>query len=63
MNARLLTTKEAAAFLGVKPKTLDVWRSTQRYNIPYVKLGGAIRYDLYDLEKVIADNKITFDDF
>jgi len=46
---RLLTTKEAAEFLGVKPNTLEVWRSTQRYDIPHIKVGASVRYRPLDL--------------
>ncbi|MGY6216655.1 helix-turn-helix domain-containing protein [Methylolobus aquaticus] len=39
----------AAAFLDVEPGTLNVWRSTGRYNIPYTKVGRSVRYRLRDL--------------
>ena len=40
----LLTTSEMAKLLGVKPATLEVWRATQRYPLPYVKVGRLVRY-------------------
>ncbi len=43
-------TKRAAEILGVSPGTLDVWRCTRRYNIPYQKIGRAVRYRVADLE-------------
>jgi excisionase family DNA binding protein len=46
---RLLTRKEAAAFLGVKVITLAIWKSTHRYNLPVVKLGRLVRYRPSDL--------------
>lgn len=40
----LLTEQQAADELGVKPTTLQVWRSTRRYPLPYVKVGRLVRY-------------------
>jgi predicted DNA-binding transcriptional regulator AlpA len=41
----MLTTREAAALLGLKPQTLMVWRC-QGTGPPYFKLGKwAVRYD------------------
>lgn len=42
----LLDTKEAAKFLGLKEKTLVVWRSTKHYPLEYIKVGGHVRYRL-----------------
>ena len=39
-----LDDKQAAAAIGVKPGTLSVWRSTGRYNLPYIKVGRLVRY-------------------
>ena len=53
---RLLTTKEAAEYLGISPKTL--WEWTQRGVIPRVEIPGTkSKYDLNDLEKLIQENK------
>lgn len=40
----LLTQEQAAAVLGVKPATLQIWRVTGRYALPYVKSGRLVRY-------------------
>lgn len=40
----LLSEKEAAADLGVKPHTLAVWRSNKRYDLPYLKIGRLVKY-------------------
>lgn len=45
----LLDEKQAAAFLTVSPGTLSVWRSTGRYQIPFIKIGRAVRYRRADL--------------
>lgn len=55
----VLTTAEAAAYLGLKPHTLSVWRTTKHVKIPYVKIGGAVRYRLADLEKFIEKNTVN----
>lgn len=40
----LLTRKEAAEFLGCKEITLALWKSTNRYNLPVVKVGRLAKY-------------------
>jgi excisionase family DNA binding protein len=49
VKPRLLTTDEAAEFLGVSPGTLSVWRCVARYRLPFVKIGRNVRYDESDL--------------
>ena len=41
---KLLGEKEAAEILGVTPGTLQVWRSTGRYAIPFIKVGRLVKY-------------------
>jgi len=41
---QLLTGDEAAKILDVTPGTLQVWRSTGRYTLPFVKVGRNVRY-------------------
>jgi hypothetical protein len=48
-NRDLLDEKAAADFLDLKPGTLSVWRSTGRYQIPFVKVGHRVRYRRADL--------------
>lgn len=40
----LRSNSEAAKFLGVSAGTLEVWRSTKRYVIPYIKVGRLVKY-------------------
>lgn len=40
----LLTPQETASYLGVTEKTLAVWRCTQRYGIPFIKVGRLVKY-------------------
>lgn len=46
----MLDDKAAAALLDVTPGTLSVWRSTGRYNLPFVKVGRKVRYRTSDIE-------------
>ena len=45
----LLDEKEAAYLLDTSPGTLSVWRSTGRYNLPFIKIGRNVRYRRADL--------------
>ena len=45
----LLTVKEVASILGLSPGTLNVWRTTKRYPLPYIKVGRHIRYKATDV--------------
>lgn len=46
----LVSEDQAAEIIQVKKGTLAVWRSTGRYNIPFIKIGSKVRYRLADLE-------------
>lgn len=50
----LLTAKQAAALLKVKPGTLACWRTTKRYPLKYTRVGKSIRYRLSDLQAFLA---------
>ena len=45
----LLTPGQVADILCVSPHTLAVWRSTGRYDLPYIKTGRLVRYKRADL--------------
>lgn len=53
-----LTRREAAAYLGVSEKTLGVWASNGRYEIPYYKLGNRTLYERADLDSFLASRKM-----
>lgn len=50
---KLLTPDETAKRLGILTKTLEVWRCTQRYDLPFVKVGRLVRYRENDIEAFI----------
>lgn len=52
----LMNTEQAAKYLGIKPATLAVWRSTNRRKLAFVKIGGQVRYQRKALDAFIAEN-------
>lgn len=53
----ILTVKELAGMLKVKEKTLYQWAKSKQ--IPCLKLNGALRFDLDDIQEWIASCKNT----
>jgi hypothetical protein len=53
----MLTTAQTAAFLGLHPGTLQSARSRKSLDIPFVKIGRAVRYHLQDVLEFIDANK------
>jgi len=52
-------TREAAAYLDLKPATLEVWRSTGRYELPFEKRGRSVRYRKSALDRFLAKRTYT----
>ena len=50
----LLTPEQVSECLGVSVETLNVWRCTKRYNLPYVKAGRLVRYRRSDVEAFVT---------
>jgi predicted DNA-binding transcriptional regulator AlpA len=55
---RLLSRKEAAEFLGVSETTLAIWKSSKRYPLPCIKIGGLAKYRTSDLLHFIESRTI-----
>ena len=55
---KLLNPKQAAEFLTLKESTLAIWRCTQRYDLPFIKVGRSIAYDLKDLVAFAERRKV-----
>ena len=54
----LLSTKEAATYLGLAPITLAKWRCYNTPNKPpWIDYGHAIRYRLEDLDSWVQANQ------
>lgn len=55
----LIRETDAAAYLGLAPKTLARWRWRGDRGPAYVKLGSAVRYALADLDAYIAGGAVV----
>lgn len=54
-----MSTPEAARYLGVAPNTLEIWRSTGRYSLPFEKIGSKVRYRKSALDRWLAERTTT----
>ena len=54
-----MTRHEAAEYLGLAPATLEVWASTGRYSLPFVKIGRRAFYRRSDLDAFITRRTIN----
>lgn len=50
---QLISPEQVAEILGISSGTLQVWRSTGRYNLPFVKCGGRVMYRTEDIQAFI----------
>lgn len=55
-NCELLTRKEAAKYLGLKPQTLAVWLCNKRHPLPVVRIGRLVKYKKADLDAFIQNH-------
>jgi excisionase family DNA binding protein len=58
LRSDLLNTEQAAAYLGVTSRTLEVWRCTKRHAIPYIKVGRLVKYRKAELDHWLAQQTI-----
>ena len=56
VEKRLLNIKEASEYLGISQKGL--YNMIYRREIPFIKIGGRVRFDIIDLDKWIEGQKI-----
>ena len=56
IGKRLLTPKEAAAYLGLKVDT--VYKKARLREFPSVKVGRALRFDVKALERFVEEHTI-----
>ena len=54
---RLLNEQEVSALTGIPKMTLRSHRHLRR-GLPFVKIGGLVRYDLTEVEKYLAERVI-----
>ena len=56
VGRRLINVEEAAQYLGLKAAT--VYKKTSMREIPFVKIGHALRFDVKALDRYIEQNTI-----
>ncbi len=61
MEEHLLTTEQAADYMGLRPATLETWRwSRGSDGPPYVRLSRrAVRYRRSDLDAWLRENTVN----
>lgn len=59
MIQQSITSKAAAAFLGLSEITLRHDRLTRKYGVPYFRIGRAVRYRVSDLEEYIRQRTVA----
>jgi predicted site-specific integrase-resolvase len=55
----LLNTEEVAEMLGIASHTLAVWRSEGRTDLPYIKIGRSVRYEMRDILAYLDAQRVT----
>ena len=55
----LLNEQRVADILGIEPTTLQVWRSTKRYPLEYVKVGRNVRYRASAVQSFIDSRTVA----
>lgn len=50
MNSKYLTPKELSKYLEISTQTLAIWRTNKTYPLPYIKVGGRVRYKIEDVQ-------------
>lgn len=56
----LLNNVQAAAYIGVTPGTMEVWRCTKRQPIPFIKVGRLVKYRKSALEKYLDNHTVEY---
>ena len=49
----LLTPDDVAEMLDVSPQTLASWRTTGRYDLPFLRIGRLVRYRRSDIDEFL----------
>jgi excisionase family DNA binding protein len=50
---KLLSLKETAEVLGLKPSTLYAWHSKGTLPLPVIRIGGKLLFDIRDIDRLI----------
>ncbi|WP_427500757.1 helix-turn-helix domain-containing protein [Methylomonas sp. MED-D] len=57
-NDEILNNTDAAEYIGVTPRTLEVWRCTKRYQIPFIKVGRLVKYRKSALDAFLVSRTV-----
>jgi predicted DNA-binding transcriptional regulator AlpA len=57
VEKRLLNIKELAHYIGKRPQTIRNEIARGIFPIPHIKLRGALRFDIRDIDNYIEKNK------
>lgn len=57
-NTTLLNEEQTAEILGVRPSTLQRWRSRGWTDLPYLKIRYLIRYRLSDVLEFLENSQV-----
>jgi len=60
MEEKFLNPKDVAKLLSLYPQSLANWRCKGK-NLPYAKIGRAVRYSLQDVIKFAESRKVKID--
>jgi excisionase family DNA binding protein len=58
-RSELFSNLQAAIYLGITPRTLEVWRCVKRHEIPYLKVGRLVKYRKTDLDAWLKSRTIN----
>jgi excisionase family DNA binding protein len=58
-NRRYTRTAEAAEYLGLSKSYIEHDRVSGKLNIPFIRLGNVVLYDLDRLDEWLADRVVT----
>lgn len=57
--SQLLSPEQAAEYLGIRKQTLAAWRCSGRHDLPFLRVGKAIRYRQGDIDAWLAARTAT----
>jgi excisionase family DNA binding protein len=56
MKPNFLSRKEAAEYLGLKPRTLVLWARKKKNELPFTKVGRLCKYRKEHLDEFLEKN-------
>ena len=53
----LLSTEQAARYLGLNPQTLQIWRTQGGSDLPWIQVGRKVKYRWGDIQGYLQDHQ------